>query len=79
MAITNVESTTEVLYTEKVVSETDASVYVVEVYRRPSAVVPVVKDVAAIDIVRPGGTVVNVGAGPALPENPYEGQIWIKI
>lgn len=32
---------------------------------------------SVVELIRPGGTVVNVGSGPVRPASPYEGQIWI--
>lgn len=51
--------------------------FVVDVYREHSAVTEVYRGRREVDVVRPGGTVVNIGAGPVLPPNPYEGQVWI--
>jgi len=51
--------------------------FVVDVYKEQPAVGDIFTQRAEVDVVRPGGTVVNIGAGPALPPNPYEGQVWI--
>lgn len=51
--------------------------YEVEVYRTSSEVKDVVREVREVELVKPGGTLVNVGHGPDLPNNPYEGQVWI--
>lgn len=51
--------------------------YVLEVIRKYPVVQEVERKAEVVDVVRPGGTVVNIGAGPELPENPYEGQVWI--
>lgn len=34
---------------------------------------------SAIDVVRPGGTVVNVQYGTEFPPNPHEGMVFIKL
>jgi hypothetical protein len=68
----------EVLNTADAIVETDRTTYVVEVIREYTHPFEVTKGAALVNVVQPGGTVVNVGAGPTLPENPYEGQIWIK-
>lgn len=51
--------------------------FYVEVYREYPDVEDIYKSAREVDVVRPGGTVVNIGAGPSLPSNPYEGQVWI--
>ena len=60
------------------VSHTNNTVrFVVDVYREHPDVEDVYVGAREVDVVRPGGTVVNIGAGPVLPTNPYEGQVWI--
>lgn len=51
--------------------------YVVEVYREEPVAQTVYRGAREVELVKPGGTLVNVGAGPQLPNNPYEGQVWI--
>lgn len=51
--------------------------YEVEVYREVNTVKDVVRGAREVELVKPGGTLVNVGHGPVLPQNPYEGQVWI--
>lgn len=53
--------------------------YVVEVLRPRVLPIEVVRDVAFVEVSKPVGTLINVGAGPELPTNPYEGQVWILI
>jgi len=55
----------------------DSIQYVVEVYREQSITEDVYRIAKGVELVRPGGTLVNVGHGPSLPQNPYEGQVWI--
>ena len=63
--------------TRNVIGEGDV-VYTVEVIRKHIVPVDVTKGASVIEKVKPGGTIVNVGAGPDFPDNPYEGMIWIK-
>lgn len=51
--------------------------YEVEVYRDTDDLKEIVRGAREVELVRPGGTLVNVGHGPTLPQNPYEGQVWI--
>ena len=51
--------------------------YEVEVYREANQVRDIVRGAREVELVKPGGTLVNVGHGPSLPLNPYEGQVWI--
>ena len=51
--------------------------FFVDVYREHPEIEDVYRGAREVDVVRPGGTVVNIGAGPQLPPNPYEGQVWI--
>lgn len=51
--------------------------FVVDVYREHEEATDIYQGAREVDVVRPGGTVVNIGAGPVLPTNPYEGQVWI--
>lgn len=51
--------------------------YVVEVYREQAEAQDVFRSVREVELVKPGGTLVNIGHGPTLPINPYEGQVWI--
>lgn len=55
------------------------AVIVIEVIRKQITPVDVSGKTAGIEVVKPGGTVVNVGVGPELPTRGYEGQVWIKI
>lgn len=56
---------------------TDVTEYVVEVIREHVEPREITRGSSFVDIVEPAGTLLNVGAGPVLPENPYEGQVWI--
>jgi hypothetical protein len=58
-------------------SDGETTTYTLEVFRTTGDVKDVVRDAPTIDIVRESGSVVNIGAGPNLPANPYEGQVWI--
>jgi hypothetical protein len=49
----------------------------IEVVEGTSSPIQTSETISVIETVSPGGTVVNVGAGPAFPPDPYEGQIWI--
>jgi len=70
------DNTTQVDVTP--VSHEDGEVrFIVDVYREHTEAVNVFRGAREVDLVRPGGTVVNIGAGPNLPSNPYEGQVWI--
>lgn len=62
---------------EPVSHDNDEIKFVVEVYREQPEVDDIYIGAREVDVVRPGGTVVNIGAGPSLPPNPYEGQVWI--
>lgn len=62
--------------TEALVQETIGAT-VIEVIHGGTSPLETTATESVVDVVRPGGTVVNIGAGPVLPENPYEGQIWI--
>lgn len=57
--------------------DTTGVYYEVEVYREATGVKDVYRGTREVELVRPGGTLVNVGHGPSLPPNPYEGQVWI--
>lgn len=60
------------------VSQTTEEIkYVVEVYRDFASMQNIYNTTSEVELVKPGGTLVNVGAGPELPANPYEGQVWI--
>lgn len=62
---------------EPVVRDVNGIYYVVEVYREEPVVINTYRGAREVELVRPGGTLVNVGHGPDLPANPYEGQVWI--
>jgi len=57
--------------------DTPGVYYEVEVYRQETTPVNVIGLAREVELVRPVGTMVNVGHGPSLPTNPYEGQVWI--
>ena len=62
---------------EPVYHENNTIRYEVEVYREHPVATDVYYKAKEVELVRPGSTLVNVGAGPVLPTNPYEGQVWI--
>jgi hypothetical protein len=72
-------ATVTVVREEVRVDENEQNYQFVEVYRSEPVPTEAVRQVKTIDRVYPVGTLVNVGVGPELPENPYEGQVWIKI
>jgi hypothetical protein len=49
----------------------------IDVLRDETPVDEVYQEITTIEQIVPGNTVSNVNAGPELPENPYEGQVWI--
>jgi len=59
--------------------ETDVTSYVVEVIRKKPLAKEIYRGQRVIETVRTDHIVTNVGAGPVLPEHPYEGQVWILI
>lgn len=61
------------------VSENEKTTHVVEVVKKKTSPTVVDKRNEAIDINRPGGTVVSISAGTQLPEHPYEGQVFILL
>lgn len=69
----------EVLSPTLATTFTADSAKVVEIVQGTVSPLPTVNEIAVVDVVRPGGTVVNVGAGYGLPPAPYEGQIWIDL
>jgi hypothetical protein len=58
---------------------TDHTKFVVEVIRE----IPLPKDVyrgqRTVETVRTDHIITNIGAGPVLPQHPYENQVWILI
>ena len=71
-------STIEIIRNESVIDEQGTVSYFLEVLREKATPLETSRDTQLLESVMPGGTVVNVGIGPDLPENPYEGQVWIK-
>lgn len=62
---------------EPLFRENNVIKYEVEVFRERPVATTVYGTAREVELVRPGSTLVNVGAGPVLPTNPYEGQVWI--
>lgn len=81
MAVETVRHSTEVevLSTSKKYDSSEQVTHVVEVLRTYSEPINTFVERDYVEVVKPGGTVVNVGSGPDFPQNPYEGLIWIKL
>ena len=62
---------------EPVADDVNGIRYTIDVVREHTETQDVFRGAREVELVRPGGTVVNIGAGPQLPQNPYEGQVWI--
>jgi len=71
-------SIVEVLQPQTLLEETPVTEYVVEIIRSAPVPIETINHVNTLEVVREAGTLINIGAGPELPTNPYEGQIWIK-
>lgn len=56
---------------------TDKTKYVVEVIRKTPLAQDIYRGQRTVETVRKDHIVTNIGAGPELPEHPYEGQVWI--
>lgn len=56
---------------------TDKTKYVVEVIRTTPLPQDIYRGQRTVETVRTDHIVTNIGAGPELPEHPYEGQVWI--
>jgi hypothetical protein len=57
--------------------EGEVTKYVVEVIRQKPIAKDVYRGTRVIETVRTEKGILNIGAGPELPEHPYEGQVWI--
>lgn len=57
--------------------ETNKTSYVVEVIRKKPLAREIYRGQRTVETVRTDHIVTNIGAGPELPEHPYEGQVWI--
>lgn len=58
-------------------SDTDTTSYVVEVIRKTPLAKEIYRGQRTVETVRTDHIVTNIGAGPELPEHPYERQVWI--
>ena len=58
-------------------TDTETTKYVVEVIRKTPLAKEIYRGQRLIETVRTDHIVTNIGAGPVLPEHPYEGQVWI--
>ena len=58
-------------------SDTNKTSYVVEVIRKTPLAKEIYRGQRLVETVRTDHIVTNIGAGPVLPEHPYEGQVWI--
>jgi hypothetical protein len=69
----------EVVSPTKETVETTGTTSIVEVVRGASQPIETVSNLSVVEVVKPGGTVVNAQFGAELPEDPYEGQIFLVI
>lgn len=71
-------SVVDVISKKEVVNDKEEITHIIEVMRKFDVPLEIEKGAIIIETVKSSGSIVNVGSGPELPGNPYEGLIWIK-
>lgn len=74
-----VVSIVEVLGQDSEVQSTSTSGVAIEVLQKTTSPLSTISGLAVAEVVAPGGAVANVSWGYDFPDNPVEGQIFIKV